>query len=154
MDATTAFLNAPLDEPKLMRIPEGLHLDRTKYACRHNRAIYMLWISPRLWYLTMGKTLTELQLMQSIHEPCLFYAVSGEKFVLLALYVDDLLITGTDTDRINDIHVRLKQIYIIKDLGVEKKIPRDGTKQRWLRGTIDDNTNRIHTGVSKNIKLK
>ncbi len=69
----------------------------------------------------MGRILKELQLMQSTHEPCLFYAVNGEKFVLLALYIDDLLITGTDDDKINTIRKRLKQIYTIKDLGVAKK---------------------------------
>ncbi len=132
LDVTTAFLNAPLDEPRLMRIPEGLDADRTRYVCKLKRAIYGLRISPRLWYLTMGKTLTDLGLKQSVHEPCLFYSINEKRFVLLALYVDDLLITGTDGDRIRSIRQRLGEIYTIKDLGIATKflgmeIKRDNT---------------------------
>ncbi len=47
MDVTTAFLNAELDTPRYMRLPDGFTLDKTKYACKLNKAIYGLRISPR-----------------------------------------------------------------------------------------------------------
>ncbi len=34
MDVTTGFLNADLDSPRYMRLPDRLTLDKTKYACR------------------------------------------------------------------------------------------------------------------------
>ncbi len=96
MDVTTAFLNAELDAPKFMRLSNGIQLNKTKYVCRLNKAIYGLRISPRTWYLTIERTLTDMGLQQSTHEPCLFYKHSSRGFVLLTVYVDDLLVTGTD----------------------------------------------------------
>ncbi len=121
MDVTTAFLNAELDTPRYMRLPDGLTLDKTKYVCRLNKAIYGLRISPRRWYLKIEQDLTRLGLRQSVHEPCLFYVTNGDRFVILTVYVDDLLITGTDTEKIDWLKQEIKKTYEIKDLGEIKR---------------------------------
>ncbi len=121
LDVTTAFLNADLDTPRYIRLPDGLTLDKTKYTCRLNRAIYGLRISPRRWYLKIEQDLLGLGLQQSVHKPCLFYERSENGFVILTVYVDDLLITGTDMTRIDILKQKLKATYEIKDLGVIKR---------------------------------
>ncbi len=120
MDVTTAFLNADLDSPRYMRLPDGLRLDKMKYVCRVNKAIYGLRISPRRWYLKI-EDLQKLGLRQSVHEPCLFYERGENSFVILTVYVDDLLVTGTDTARVEYLKQKIKEIYEIKDLGVMKR---------------------------------
>ncbi len=121
MDVTTAFLNADLDALRYMRLPDGLTLDKTKYACRLNKAIYELRISPRCWYLKIEQDLLKLGLRQSVHEPCLFYERSNDGFVILTVYVDDLLVTGTDKARIEFLKQKLKEIYKIKNLGIMQR---------------------------------
>ncbi len=85
MDVTTAFLNADLDSPRYMWLSDGLRLDKTKYACRLNKAIYGLRISPRRWYLKIEEDLLKLGLRQSVHEPCLFYERGENGFVILTV---------------------------------------------------------------------
>ncbi len=121
MDVTTAFLNADLDSPRYMRLPDGLTLDKTKYMCRLNKAIYGLQISLRHWYLKIEEDLLKLGLWQSVHEPCLFYKRSENGFVILTVYVDDLLVTGTDAARIDFLKQKLMETYEIKDLGIMKR---------------------------------
>ncbi len=132
MDVTTAFLNADLDTPRYMRLPDGLTLDKTKWVCKLNKAIYGLRISPRRWYLKIEEDLRKLGLQQSEHEPCLFYERGDHGFVILTVYVDDLLMMGTDTARVNYLKLKLKELYEIKDLGEIKRflgmdIVREGT---------------------------
>ncbi len=117
----TVFLNADLDTPMYMWFSDGLTLNKTKYACRLNKAIYGLQISPRRWYLKIEQDLLKLGLRQSAHEPCLFYKRSNNGFVISTVYVDDLLVTGTDTARINYLKQKIKEIYEIKGLGVMKR---------------------------------
>ncbi len=121
MDVTTAFLNAELDTPRYMRLPDRLTLNKTKYACKLNKAIYGLRISPRRWYLKIEQDLLKLGLRQSAHEPCLFYERNKDGFVILTVYVDDLLVTGTDTAKVEWLKGKIKEIYEIKDLGKMKR---------------------------------
>ncbi len=60
-------------------------------------------------------------LRQSVHEHCLFYEWSNNGFVILTVYVDDLLVTGTDTARIEYLKQKIKEIYEIKDIGIMKR---------------------------------
>ncbi len=112
IDVTTTFLNADLDTPRYMRLLDGLTLDKTKYACKLNRAIYSLRISPRRWYLKIEHDLLKLGLRQSAHEH------NNNGFIILTVYVDDLLVTGRDTERIHYLKGKIKKIYEIEDLAL------------------------------------
>ncbi len=133
MDVTTAFLNADLDTPRFMRPPDRLTLDKIKYACKLNKAIYGLRISPRRCYLKIEQDLRKLALLQSLHEPCLFYEWNDDGFALLTVYVDNLLVTGTNTAKIEYLRQKIK-IYEIKDLGTIKRflgmdVKREGNRK-------------------------
>jgi Reverse transcriptase (RNA-dependent DNA polymerase) len=86
-DAKTAFLHAPLENGKWIKLPDGKFI----YI---NKALYGLKEAPREWF----KTFREFMLAEGFHqskvEPCLFF--KGSMFV--TLYVDDTLSTGEDEE--------------------------------------------------------
>ena len=59
-------------------------------------------------------------LENDIHEPCLYTWRKNGKFIFLIAYVDDLLIGGNDSDKINKVKSDLKGIFRMKDLGEPK----------------------------------
>ena len=55
-------------------------------------------------------------------DKCVYYKYGGGKGVILCLYVDDILIFGTDMDVINEVKSFLSQNFDMKDLGEEDAI--------------------------------
>ncbi len=153
MDVSTAFLNAELDYPRYMRLPDGVELDKNKYTCKLNKAIYGLRISPRRWYMTIETTLKEFGLRQSRHEPCLFYRVTTSGFTLLTMYVDDLLVTGTDAEYVQELRERIRSTYTIKDLGEIKRFLGMDFKREANNGTMYIAQTDYITEIIKTAKL-
>ncbi len=54
---------------------------------------------------------------QSILNNCLFVKTVGEETYLISLYVDDILIAGSDLRMITQIKSEFKSRYKMKDLG-------------------------------------
>jgi hypothetical protein len=48
---------------------------------------------------------------------CVYYRHGGGESVILCLYVDDILIFGTDIDAINEVKSFLSKSFDMKDLG-------------------------------------
>ena len=120
LDLKTAFLNAPLDEiiycqpvhdqlpltlellktvhvsPMRERIITQIKLLKKGYVLRMLKACYGLKQAPRQWWKQLNTFLTELG-FKSIHSDICFYVLHlpGGAYVLLLLYVDDILLAAT-----------------------------------------------------------
>ena len=117
MDVETAFLNAPLAEEVYIRIPDGVTVAPGCNCIRLNKALYGLKQSPREWYDNINTFLQGLQFKRLQSEHCLYIYSHDNEICLISLYVDDLIIAGTDatvTTRVKDC---LKRRYSMKDLG-------------------------------------
>ncbi|KAG9442378.1 hypothetical protein H6P81_018232 [Aristolochia fimbriata] len=109
MDVKTAFLNGDLGEEIYMHQPEGLVVkDQGDKVCRLTKAIYGLKHSPRQWFFTFHKVITEYGFIPNLYDPCVYTQVSGGEFVILSLYVDDILLMGNDLDMVFRIKEWLK----------------------------------------------
>ncbi|KAG9444834.1 hypothetical protein H6P81_016174 [Aristolochia fimbriata] len=118
MDVKTAFLNGDLEEEIYMRQPEGLAVkDQGDKVCRLTKAINGLEQSPRQWFFTFHKVITEYRFIPNLYDPCVYTQVSGGKFVILSLYVDDILLIGNDLDMVLRIKEWLKTQFDMKDMG-------------------------------------
>ncbi len=89
MDFTQAYLNAPLKEIIYVKNLDGS-------TGKLNKALYGLKQAGYEW----NKTLTEYilkrkQWKKSEFDECLLYAWDGQRIAILAIYVDDLLMTGS-----------------------------------------------------------
>ncbi|XP_070667334.1 uncharacterized mitochondrial protein AtMg00810-like [Malus domestica] len=87
------------------------------HVCRLHKSLYGLKQAPRAWNDRFTLFLPSLGFLSTYSDPSLFVKHVGKSVVILLLYVDDILITGSDSAAI-DITIRaLTKEFDIKDLG-------------------------------------
>jgi hypothetical protein len=93
MDVTTAFLYGILEHEIFLRIPNGLEIDKQKYALRLKKSIYGLKVSSKCWYSTLKQEIKKIGYSPSTAERCLFYMKGPNgRIALLVIYADDMLL--------------------------------------------------------------
>lgn len=118
MDVNTAFLHGKLDEEIYMEQPEGYPIVPGK-VYKLKKALYGLKQSSRCWNSRFTSFMKSKGFIASKSDPCLFTKGSGDKIVVVALYVDDLVITGDNREA--DVITRLlSREFSMKDLGLTK----------------------------------
>ena len=124
LDVTTAFLHGTLEKSVYMTIPEGYKnrdtLMKTK-VCHVKKALYGLKTSPKVWYNKVKDELSKLKFSVYVFQSCIFVWRCGNRFILILLYVDDILIIGNCPEKITELKKYLAKIFEIKDLGPPKK---------------------------------
>jgi len=93
-----------------VKVPPG-------YVCRLRRSLYGLKQAPRAWFELFSSVITAAGFIPSDHDPALFVHISARGRTLLLLYVDDMLITGDDHDYIAFVKNRLREQFMMSDLG-------------------------------------
>jgi hypothetical protein len=71
------------------------------------RSLYGLKQAGQLWNKELNNFLTELGFQRCDCDSCLYRFVEGNRFVLLASEVDDLVITGNHDEQIEKLHLAL-----------------------------------------------
>lgn len=119
MDVVTAFLNGDLEENIYMQIPEGLVTEEVSHkVCKLNKALYGLKQAPRQWYAKIHNYLVhELKFKSSVNDPCLYIKKTSIFIILIALYVDDLLLIGNSKEQISKLKREFRMKFEMKDLG-------------------------------------
>ncbi|KAG5561972.1 hypothetical protein RHGRI_004867 [Rhododendron griersonianum] len=102
LDVKNAFLNGYLSEEVYMRPPPGFS-HPSGLVCRLRRALYGLKQSPRAWYARFQDVVLQIGFQPSMHDSALFLRRTSHGLVLLLLYVDDMIITGSDSAAIDDV---------------------------------------------------
>ena len=59
---------------------------------------------------------------RSEYDHCLYFKMLNNIFVILVLYVDDMLIVSKSMDKINRLKAQIARTFDIKDLGAAKQI--------------------------------
>ena len=119
MDVDTAFLNGVLEEDIYMKQPMGF-IDASKkdLVCKLKRGLYGLKQSPRIWNANIDEFLKGLGYKACGPDHCLYVLWSNTgKFIIVVLYVDDLIITGNDSTMLTNLKAQLSRKYKMKDLG-------------------------------------
>ncbi|KAH9163017.1 hypothetical protein LEN26_000680 [Aphanomyces euteiches] len=121
LDFPQAYLNAKLDKPIYIELPEILKVDSKKYVGLLLKSLYGLKQSGRLWHEEADQALINLGLIRSQLDPCLYFCWTNGQFTLCGLYVDDLLLFSQDDDKLDQIIQSLVAKYNVKDLGLVRK---------------------------------
>lgn len=97
-DFNNAFLNGDLVKYVYMTLPKGfLDSQNPQYVCKLSKALYSLKQALRAWFEKLKQILLGFGLHNSQADTSLFILKSSEVYVLLLVYVDDILITGNNS---------------------------------------------------------
>ncbi|KAH9741041.1 retrovirus-related pol polyprotein from transposon RE2 [Citrus sinensis] len=118
LDVNNAFLNGILIEDVFMHQPEGfVHPQFPAHICKLTKALYGLKQAPRAWYDRLKASLIQWGFVTSKSDTSLFvHHVAGEIIVAL-IYVDDILITGSNSLLVEKVIHQLGAEFALKDLG-------------------------------------
>ena len=96
IDAKSAFLNGQSDVELYVQQPEGFVDQRyPDHALKLNKSLYGLKQAPRIWYLLLCQTITALGFRSCDSDPSIY--VHDEQRTILAVYVDDILVIGSQS---------------------------------------------------------
>ena len=90
-DVPTAFLKGDLKEDIWVKLPDGLEV-------KLNKTLYGLKQSPMEWNNTLNEFLINYGLKRCEADRCIYYNSNSEKPLYVAVYVDDIITAGIDTD--------------------------------------------------------
>ncbi|WJX48823.1 hypothetical protein P8452_35337 [Trifolium repens] len=124
MDVKTAFLHGDLHEEIYMEQPDGfVEKGKEDYVCKLVKSLYGLKQAPRQWYQKFNSVMIEHGYKMTKADHCVFFRNFSEgDFIILLLYVDDMLIVGKNISRIKELKNTLSESFAMKDLGEARKI--------------------------------
>ncbi|XP_019155248.1 PREDICTED: uncharacterized protein LOC109152129 [Ipomoea nil] len=118
LDVHNAFLNGHLAETVYMKQPPGYE-DPTHpdHVCLLQRSLYGLKQAPRAWFKRLHDFLLTASFASSKTDVSLFYHSAGASKVFLLVYVDDIIMMGSDAALVESLLRRLASAFKIRDLG-------------------------------------
>ena len=118
MDVKTAFLNGDLDEEIYMEQPEGFVLPGNENkVCKLVKSLYGLKQAPKQWHDKFDSIILSDGFKHNSADKCIYSKFTNNCVVIICLYVDDLLIFGTNMKGISDTKNYLASQFKMKDLG-------------------------------------
>lgn len=98
VDINNAFLNGDLTEDVYMAQPEGfIDSQFPSYVCKLRKSLYGLKQAPRAWYTKLCQALQGWGFIQSVFDASLFIKGTTKAVLLLLVYVDDILVIGSNS---------------------------------------------------------
>ena len=88
--------------------------------CHLRKYLYSLKQSPRAWFGKFNQAVETFGMQKSKYDHFVFYKNSSSGIILLLVYVDDIVITGSDSKGILSLKSFLHSQFHTKDLGMLK----------------------------------
>jgi histone deacetylase 1/2 len=117
IDINNAFLNGELQEEVYMSQPPGFVNSDNTLVCKLHKSLYGLKQAPRAWYDRLTTALLHLGFVKSKCDPSLMVHNQHGTCTYVLIYVDDILITGSAPQLINDVITKLNLQFALKRLG-------------------------------------
>ena len=118
LDVNNAFLNSELKETIYMTQPEGfVNSQYPTHVCKLVKALYGLKQAPRAWFEKLKFIVLKWGFIESKADASLFIYSCHNQFLALLVYVDDIILTGSDLSLIDKLIKDLHTSFALKDLG-------------------------------------
>jgi hypothetical protein len=116
MEVKSAFLNGDLKEVVYVHQPTGFAIPGK--VLRLRKTLYGLRQASRVWNAKLDSTLKGMGFDQSLHEAVIYRRGNGGNAMLVGVYVDDLVITGTKDAKVAAFKKEMKATFQMSDLGL------------------------------------
>jgi hypothetical protein len=119
LDVKLAFLNGVLQEEIYVEQPDEFVIQGEEdkvYLLQ--KALYRLKQAPRAWYNRTDDHLLNLGFVKSLSEATLYIRLKDDDILIMSLYVDDLLITGSNELQIKEFKQEMMCVFEMTDLGL------------------------------------
>lgn len=118
LDVKTAFLHGELKETVYVSQPEGFEVQGSKKKVyKLHKALYGLKQAPRAWNDKLNGILLELGFTRCSKEPSVYRKTVKENILVVAVYVDDLFVTGASPYVIKEFKREMASKFDMSDLG-------------------------------------
>jgi hypothetical protein len=117
MDVKSAFLHGDLQEEIYMEQPPGYVENDSSLVYYLKKSLYGLKKAPRACYAKMDNFLINIRFSRFHSDPNLYTKTVGSHLIILIAYVDDLILTGSDSKLLNHVKKILKKKFEMIDLG-------------------------------------
>nr|GEZ71668.1 retrotransposon protein, putative, Ty1-copia subclass [Tanacetum cinerariifolium] len=117
IDVKTAFLNGELDEEIYIQQHKGFVVKGQDHkVCKLVKSLYGLKQTPKQWHEKFDNTLLTNGFQITNCHKYVYVKQYKNSFVIICLYVDGMLIMGTNMDVINQIEKMLHSLFDMKDM--------------------------------------
>jgi hypothetical protein len=82
------------------------------------KALYGVRQAPRAWNAKVDATLKKMGFKQSAHEVAVYQQGSGRNILLVGVYIDDLIITGAEEQKVEVFKAQMKKAFDMSNLGL------------------------------------
>lgn len=121
LDVKSAFLNGEIQEEVYVEQPEGFEIKGQEgKVYRLYKALYGLKQTPRAWNSKINSYFIQNGFNRSMSESSLYVNNLGRDFLVVCLYVDDLLYFGTSKSMVEEFKKKMMRDFEMSDLGQMK----------------------------------
>eukprot|EP00253_Pinus_taeda_P028629 PITA_28629 len=117
MDVKSTFLHGDLHEEIYMEQPIGFIQTDSSLVCQLKKSLYGLKQFPWAWYAKTDSFLLEIGFSRCHSDNTVYTKKVGKSLIIPVLYVDDLILTGSDPNLINHVKSSLKKKFEMTNLG-------------------------------------
>ncbi|RVW24539.1 Retrovirus-related Pol polyprotein from transposon TNT 1-94 [Vitis vinifera] len=120
LDVKSTFLIGILLEEIYVQQPEGFEVIGHEHKVyKLHKALYGLKQAPRAWYSRIDSHLIQLGFRRSENEATLYLKQNDDGLQLVvSLYVDDMLVTGSNVKLLADFKMEMQDVFEMSDLGI------------------------------------
>ena len=118
LDVKTAFLHGDLKEEVYVSQPEGFEIKgKEDKVYKLNKALYSLWLAPGAWNIKLNRILLDFGFTRCSKEPSVYRRKDTKGLLLVCMYVDDLLVTGSSLQSTVEFKREMASKFEMSDLG-------------------------------------
>ena len=120
MDVKSAYLHSEIEEEVFLEQPKGFQQvgDNNQHlVCRLKKSIYGLKQAGHNWNKNLNGWLLSQGFKRSECDRCLYYRREGQDFEYIVIWVDDIVICGSNSERVSELKQAFSKGFKMEDKG-------------------------------------
>ena len=119
LDVKTAFLNREIKEDTYITQPESFEeKGKEDHILKLQKALYGLKQAPKAWNSKLNEVLLKKGFVRSKFDYGVYYTAEMQERIIVGVYEDDKIITGSNSHKIVEFKESMKQAFEMTDLGI------------------------------------